>query len=171
MVLLNESATKGNIKDAITDWLAPNESEDSIVLIQYSGPGISEPALKVYDATINATEFDSMLDELESENVAVIIDSCFSGGMFQGVSLPPGLTPRYSSSDAGGKGDFVKSIEGDGRVVLAACNTSELAFESSDLENGVFTYFLLESFTNVSADTNLNGWVSVEEAFNNSTPS
>jgi len=51
LMLLNESATKANIADAIETWLANNEAADDTVVIYYSGHGS-------YDTDDNGDEID-----------------------------------------------------------------------------------------------------------------
>ena len=155
-LLLNENATKNGIKDAI-DWLDSMEDEDDIVLFYFSGHGWEIPSeerengyahIVPYDAldwhysegVITDKELDSWLDELESNHVVVILDSCYSGRMF--------------------------SICEKDRVVLTAGGRFLLCpvSESDELKSGIFTYFLLEGF-NGSADKNNDGWISAEEVF------
>jgi uncharacterized caspase-like protein len=49
--------------------------------------------------------------------------------------------------------------------VLAASAADQSSWESLELMNGVFTYFLVEALQSHAADGNSNGLVSAEEAF------
>ncbi len=156
-LLLNEDATKKSIRDNITGWLDNLEDEDDVVLIYFSGHGYKIPPslrekgyahIVPYDAAdwhycdnvITDKELDSWLDELESNKIVVIIESCYSGRML--------------------------SIREEGRVILTAGGKYFLCpvDESEELNHGIFTYFLLKGFSG-SADKNLDGWVSAEEVF------
>jgi hypothetical protein len=54
-------------------------------------------------------------------------------------------------------------------VVVTACDDNELSQESSELRNGVFTYYLVEGMAGL-ADDNSNGWVSGEECWGYAEP-
>ena len=156
-LLLNENATKRSIRDNITGWLDAREDQDDVVLIYFCGHGYKIPLsqrekghahIVPYDApdwhycdnVITDKELDSWLDELESNKIVVILDSCYSGKML--------------------------SLRHEGRVVLAAGGKYFLCpvDESEELGHSIFTYFLLQGF-NGSADKNNDGWVSAEEVF------
>jgi hypothetical protein len=156
-ILLNENATKNNIRDAIINWLDGKEDENDIVLIFYTSHGWRIPIWQrryghalvfTYNVTeeqriedkITDIEFDEWVDELESRHIAIIFGSCYSGRMF--------------------------ALRQYGRVLLAAggkyffCGVDE----SDPLEHGIFTFFLLQGFKGL-ADINNDGWVTAEEAF------
>ncbi|MEA2055527.1 MAG: caspase family protein [Candidatus Thermoplasmatota archaeon] len=156
-LLLNENATKADIQDAIVNWLDGKEDENDVALYYFSGHSWKTPipnrleghAYSIpYDVSdryysddkITDVELDSWLDTLESKNVVVILDTCFSGRM--------------------------KSLHQKGRTVLAAggkylfCPVDE----DKDIGHGIFTYFLLQGFDGV-ADLNNDGWVTAREAF------
>ena len=156
-LLLNENATKDNIRDNITEWLDDREDQDDVVLIYFSGHGwrmpfshrkeghayiipYDSPDSHYCEGVITDKELDSWLDELESNKIVVILDSCYSGRMF--------------------------SLRQEGRVILAAGGKYILCpvDESEELGHGIFTHFLLQGF-NGSADKNNDSWVSAEEAF------
>lgn len=156
-MLLNANATKNNIHDAIVNWLGSRENENDIVLIFYGDHGWKIPFYQrryghstvfTYNVTteqrlndkITDKEFDSWIDNLESEHIVVILDTCYSGRMF--------------------------SLREKGRVILAAggkylfCGVDE----DDALESGIFSYFIRQSFTGI-ADVNDDGWVTAEESF------
>jgi uncharacterized caspase-like protein len=121
-VLLNSQANKTNIKAAIEKWLDAKETTDDTVLFFYSGHGLCfqesrynpdgdieadgyDEYLFVYQPhectsadpcfindAIADGELDSYLDKLESNNIVVITDTCFSGGMTKAADLT--LTPK-----------------------------------------------------------------------------
>jgi len=109
---------------------------------------------------------------LESTKV-VILDTCYSGGFgryaqlqARGISLndsavePPKVPEGASSRD----------LNRAGYVTLTACD-DDVAYESSFLENGVFTYYLVEGLgPDHPADSNSNGAVSAEEVFSYASP-
>ena len=50
--------------------------------------------------------------------------------------------------------------------MLAASGQYEFAYENSDLQHGVFTYFLLKGFSGLKADMDNDGYITIRELFN-----
>lgn len=193
-LLLDSQATKGAIHDAIVNWIDPLEDEDTLVVIFYSGHGMQAPdddgdendAYDEFivpfgiDVTIRPTplqrairddELAAWLDELESQNVVLIADTCFSGGMVPSAiagrvkSLSPYVEPLASPPTQVLSDGFVQDIGQSGRLILMASAENQYSLESIELGHGVFSYYLLEALRSPSADQNGNGWISAEEAF------
>ena len=181
-LLIDSTATKSGIQNAITNWLASREGPGDLVVIFFSGHGGSGPDvpplgdevdgydeyISPYDALtyswtndIADDEFNAWLSTLDSTKVVVLIDSCHSGGMIMGAK---GITKVGSGKVAVGDG-FAKDIDKAGRVVLTASDDDQDSFGFGALQNGVFTYYLVEGLQTPAADTNGNGWVSAEEAY------
>lgn len=158
-LLLNENATKNDIRESITHWLDDKEDENDIVLYYFTGHSWKMPILerlkgkghtytypydasdtKYSDGKITDIELDSWLDELESRHVVVILDTCYSGRML--------------------------ALRQRGRIILTAGGKYLFCPVDEDdmLGNGIFSYFLLQGFDGV-ADINDDGWVSAEEVF------
>jgi len=156
-ILLNENATKDKIHDAIVNWLGEKEDENDVVLIYYVDHGWKIPlkqrryghaAVFTYNVTaegrledkITDKEFDSWMDTLDSKNIVIILDTCYSGRMF--------------------------ALRQNGRVLLAAGGKHFFCGVDEDdiLGNGIFGYFLMQGFKGV-ADLNNDGWISAEEVF------
>jgi len=180
-LLIDSAATKSSIQNAITNWLASREGPGDLVVIFFSGHSGSGPDvppldeadghdeyLSPYDALTDSwandiadDELDAWLSTLDSTKVVVIIDSCFSGGMIKGAK---GSAKAGSGKVAVGDG-FAKDIDRAGRVVMTACDDDQESFEFDALQNGIFTYYLVEGLQAAAADVNGNGSVSVEEAY------
>ena len=143
-ILLNSEATGSNIRSAIR-WMDSKEDEDDIVLFFFSGHGFYGNSIAVYPWNLfYMSRLDENMDKLGSKNMVLIFNSCFSGG-FQNYLAQPG------------------------RVILMSSKSNEYSYMSLQLKNGIFTYFLLEGFAG-SADSNHDGWVSAEEAFDYAAP-
>jgi hypothetical protein len=194
-LLLDSWATKETIRQAIIYWLDEHENENTTVIFFFSGHGMYaqdidgdeadgyDEFLVPYDiqyddqqqiwlpeTAIRDDEFGTWLDELESNQIVVIVDSCFSGGIAAGATASSRGLLSQADMGAGAAnlqaGDaFAQDVNESGRVVLMASAADQASWESSALEHGVFTYFLIEALSSTSADTNQNGWVSAEEAF------
>ncbi|HHE41299.1 MAG TPA: caspase family protein, partial [Dehalococcoidia bacterium] len=189
-LLTNSQATKSAIQDAITNWLDTREGAQSLVVVFFSGHGGNDMPdangdetyggdeyICPYDSSlyswaydVSDDELDTWLSALESQNVVVFIDSCFSGGMIRGPqdAVSRGISKATGESlpaQAGVEGDgFARDINKPGRVVLTASSDTQYSWEFGALQNGAFTYYLVEGLQSSSADTNGNGMVSAEEA-------
>lgn len=157
--LPEEHATKANIDYAI-EWIDEREDASTEVLIYFSGHGgpindqppldeadNQDELLGVYNTNdtpqflnyVRDDDFKNQLAALETQNLAVILDACNSAGM---------------------------EITNTHRAVLAASREDQNSWESSELEHGVFTYYMLEAMRTPSSDTNGDSWLSVQEIYN-----
>jgi uncharacterized caspase-like protein len=116
-------------------------------------------------------------------NIVVILDTCMSGGFAKGVegTVKTVTNPRVSK-DAVAKKHFgeglverlkqrpiSRDLNQAGYVVLMACGEGDYAYEFEALENGVFTYYVVEALGG-PADINSNNEVSAEESFHYADP-
>lgn len=158
VILSEEHAMKEYVDYAfqrIDEW----EDEDTEVLVYITGHGgqiadvppldeadDQDELLGVYDTNdtpefvnhILDDNFKTQLANLETEYLAVIIDACNSGGM---------------------------EVINPHRAVLAAAQEDQNSWESSELEHGVFTYYMLQAALDPASDTNGDCWLSVQEIY------
>jgi len=164
LLLLNDDATAEAIAGAI-EWLSYIEGPDSTVVFYYSGHGGQAPdggipdlGIPPLDSDIEADGcdegivsydgvpiVDSVLGQafstFESQKVAIILDSCYSGGMLD-------------------EGELVA----DDRVVATACDAGQLSYDSHPNGSTIFDYlFVDQAILKGKADVNGDG-VSIEEA-------
>ncbi len=154
-LLLNENATKADIQDAIVHWLGERVTKNDVVLYYFCGhswrmtlkyrlQGLTGHTVTYpYDKSTNRItdiELDSWFDQIQSEHVVMILDTCYSGKM--------------------------TALIQNGRTILAAGGKYLLCpvDEDQSLKSGIFTFFLLQGFNGV-ADINDDGWVTAEEVF------
>ncbi len=189
-MILNHGVTHDAVQQAITGWLS-QAPEDSTVLIYYSGHGSRTPdtngdEIDGYDETLVPWDYGSKhkfivddeihrwLSMLKANKVILIFDSCHSGTMERGVytarristapgarAIDPPLTDGLVSDlvpTAGSRGTWWKDF------VITACKPNESAYESSVLQNGALTYYLLEALKG-KGDVNGDGWVTTQEAY------
>jgi hypothetical protein len=143
-VLLNSGAANADIYYAI-EWLAERAGADDTVLFYFCGHS-SPQHLATYDYFISDWQIASWLDGLRSHKVVVILDTCYAGS-------------------------FSKELGRNGRVVLMGCQQSESSFEDRELGYGVFTYYILQAFSNFdSVDANRDYEISAEEIFKYAEP-
>jgi len=113
-------------------------------------------------AIITDDLMNSLLNKIHAKGVAVILDSCYSGGMSD-IDNSKGFFRRFlNHSLSNWMRDFSRHISKKGRVTLMACRENETAlvtfakmFGSGFVREGLQGY----------ADNNKDGVVSVEEAF------
>jgi PKD repeat protein len=175
MTLYDSQATLARVRGAL-DWLRRNSQPDDLVFFYFAGHGFQgdddngdeldglDEFLALYDTQTDAKdatglrddEFGRFLDQVNSEHVMVVFDSCFSGG--QGRSLSGGTRPWP------GKLDLFEDFSLEGKLVLAAASESQRSLESDVLKHGVFTYFLLEGLQG-AADLDGDFRITADEAF------
>ena len=133
--LLKDSKASASAIMAAIDWMNSYEGSGSECVFFYSGhgstyDGYNDGDTEYTDEAIVSTDLYLILDGqlksrfsgFSSQKIAFIFDSCFSGGM--------------------------DDLKGTGRVVVAACGEEELSYDgTSDLKNGVFTYYFMEDLT------------------------
>jgi len=116
--------------------------------------------------------------EFECRNVCLVIDSCKAGGVSRSVSsmdedpeeLAAGIAEDFgrlvaTSSDT-------RAVDGSegGPVLLAASSEAGTGRTSVALENGIFTFFVVEALWQPRTDADGDGIVSAEEVFAYAAP-
>jgi len=152
-MLLDNQATHANILAAV-DWLLASEAAGDTVVFAYSGHGSNGRAddgdSERTDECIIPWEISRLWDgelaqrfaQLDSTDAWISFDSCYAGGMDD-----PGTS-------------------GPGKVVTLACSERSYSYEGSDVENGYYTYLMVElGMTGGLGDSNGDGIVTVEEAY------
>ena len=196
-LLTDNGASKTGIDEAIEN-MALKADADDVFLFFFSGHGSNIPdeeggdEVDRYDEVIcpwdttaeigNVISDDELGDWLAEckGNVAVILDTCMSGGFTKGIeeivkSVPNPQVPK----DAIAKKHFgeglvehlkqrpiSRDLNQVGYVVLMACEEDKSAYESRRLKNGVFTYYIVEGLWGPADEINISDdKISAEEAF------
>ncbi len=125
------NATRNDIIEAI-DWLREHETEGDEVVFFYSGHGARgrandgdgetiDEGIVPWEATASSVIWDGdlkqMFSNFDTTRIIFIFDSCYSGGM--------------------------TDLKAGGRIIVMASTETGLAYEDSNLENGVFTYYFI----------------------------
>lgn len=130
-LLLNRKA-KGDAIYAAIDWMEQWEGPNSECVFFYSGHGgtyngYDDGDTEYTDESIIEYGLKHILDgflrdafsSYESQKIAFIFDSCFSGGM--------------------------DDLAGEGRVVVTASGETQYSWDGADwMQNGVFTYYFMD---------------------------
>lgn len=149
------NATRDDILGAI-NWLRASEIAGDEVVFFYSGHGTRglkadadretiDEGIVPWECAAGAVIWDGdltlMFSDFDTTRIIFIFDSCYAGGM--------------------------TDLKASGRVIAMASTESGVAYESSTLENGVFTYYFVdEGMLQRLADTTpKDGLITVEEAF------
>jgi uncharacterized caspase-like protein len=164
--LINKTETE--IRRAVSGFLA-NKRPDDLVLVYFSGHGVLDSrgrlflALKdtqtsILTATaIPSTFIADEMDNCRSKRQILILDCCHSGAFARGT--------KAGEQKAVTEATFEGS--GYGRVVLTASDSTQYALEGdqviSQTELSLFTHFLLEGLRTGEADSNDDGYVSLDE--------
>jgi len=88
---------------------------------------------------------------LKSLRTLVILDTCFSGGSIQNARMM-GNVPNAAPSEQ----SLHRLAEGSGRIVFAASRVDQESLESTTLQHGYFTYYLLKSLSSTKAQAPLS---------------
>jgi uncharacterized caspase-like protein len=162
--------TAQEIRLALEDFLDGRGTGD-LLLVYLSCHGLLNARRRLFFAAtdtrkdrLGATGVESawVLDQLEhcrARRQVLILDSCFSGAFAHGAK---------GEADLGLKDRFLG--EGRGRVVLTASTATEYSFEGDPTDaaaaaGSVFTAALVEGLRTGAADTDHDGYVSVEDAY------
>jgi len=178
MLLCDEQATAGSIRDALFNWLKQPIAED-LVTIYYAGHGSPESPdnlknlfLLPYDvnyAKIGSTGFPmwdietSLNRFIRAKRVIVVADACHAAGVGENfdTALRAGRGLKVNPITNGFSG---LSDAGDSVCILSAAAASQFSQEGEKWGggHGVFTYFLLQGLSG-KADSNHDGHVTVGE--------
>jgi len=132
VTLFDENATMENIVDAF-NWLSSVEDKNDVSIFYFAGHGSKTSEgerISIYNDIIYDKELDEIIGNLDGR-IVIILDSCFSGG-------------------------FIEELGKKNRVVMTACGENELTYQSDELQNGIFGYFVnkcLSSFTKTAEAT------------------
>ena len=168
-VLLDYHATKTDIEKYLEGWLPNRVEKGDSVFIYFSGHGAPNPKtgdgyLVPYDGDPNylgATGYSlkrlyEQLAKLPAKQVAVVLDSCFSGAGGRSV-LAQGMRPVVISVE--------NPILATGNtVVLTASSGSQVSSTYTQKAHGLLTYYFLKGLHG-EADQNQDGEINLTELY------
>jgi Caspase domain/WD domain, G-beta repeat len=158
------------VRLAVEDFLDGRGTGD-LLLVYLSCHGLLDARRRLYFAAtdtrkdrLGATGVEAawILDQLEhcrARRQVLVLDSCFSGAFAHGAKGEAGLDLRDR---------FLG--QGRGRVVLTASSATEYSFEGDPTDavvpaGSVFTAALVQGLRTGAADTDHDGYVSVDDAY------
>lgn len=118
-----------------TEW---GFSIDKIETMVFQAPYGLYPYSSMDDTLLTGEELKAEMDKLSGVQIC-FLDSCHSGGVGSALAAP-------------------------NREVFCACGANEFSVENPEINNGVFTYNFINSWSD-SADLDQDGQISFQEAF------
>jgi VCBS repeat-containing protein len=160
-MLLNTQATKAGIEAAIADAATVSGSDD-VFLFYFAGHGGQwttdvlpadetdglDEYLKPYDSIT-----DDLTNDIVDEDLALLLGS-----------VPAERTMVFlDACNSGGTGADLNTLPNT--IVMTSTDEIQLSAESAGLQNGVFTYYVVQAMADPATDANLDEIISVEEVF------
>jgi formylglycine-generating enzyme required for sulfatase activity/uncharacterized caspase-like protein len=154
------------MEDAIYRLFA-NRQKDDLLLLFFSGHGVKDESGKLYLATrttrkdngklvkpsaVAASFLHESINESRSQRQVLILDCCFSGAIAQGLTVKDDGTV-----------DIKTQLGGKGRAILTSSTSTQYSFEQEEAELSIYTRYLVEGIEKGAADTDGDGWISVDE--------
>ena len=144
-LLVDEQATHTAVSEAI---LGPLEAaqEDDVIVISFAGHGSPDGSLVLFDTdatdlpgtALPMTTFADAFKSTRARIVLCILDCCFSGQ----------APARVFKTEARPRNAFaLTGFAGEGRILLAACATSEAAWEQPGTGHGLLTYAIIDALS------------------------
>ncbi len=172
VVRTDEKASLTDFIKYIENWLPNNVEKGAKVFVYFSGHGTPNPKtgnayLVPYDGDptfIESTGYPverlyAALDKLPTDDVSVVLDSCFSGAGGRSV-LAKGARPLVQ---------VVSVTKGTKASVLSAGASDQISNTYDEKGHGLLTYFLLKALGG-EGDANSDGTVTLSEAHQYAAP-
>lgn len=180
ILLLDENATQRKIRSAIGTQIPRLTSDNDVVYIYYAGHGYPEldnrthshdgmekylvpndaESEDLFSSGISMEEIKRFFSRIAAKQVIFFIDSCYSGCAGGRTFANPNLQTRAPLS-----GEFLdKLAEGEGRIVITACDVNEVSLEINTIGHGLFTHYLSEGLKG-KGDIDRDGLVSIGELY------
>ena len=128
-------------------WLRQNAKAADTVVFFFAGHGFSSDGVQyllpieadtrnpstLRRTCLRLTEVRQELDGIEAQRVVVFIDACRN-------------EPRADRAEGDNRmtAEMEEALRGQARAVYYACSVGERSFERADVDNGVFTHYLLQ---------------------------
>ncbi len=164
--LINQTETE--IRRAISSFLNKRKPDD-LVLVYFSGHGVLDSSGRLFLASkdtqtsilrataIPSTFITDEMDNCRSKRQILILDCCNSGAFARGTKAGEQKVVTETTFEGNGYG----------RVVLTASDSTQYALEGDQIiyqtDLSLFTHFLLEGLKSGDADSNSDGYISLDE--------
>ncbi len=156
VLLVDERATKVNIVASLEAIAAAAKPTDKMLFF-FAGHGMQgglvpvDVNLKTGDNILHHWEIKSIFKKSQSNNKLAIVDACHSGGMEESWYI-------------GMVSDLLLGYQNTGIAMFLACGANEVSKERSDIQQGFFTYFMVQGLGG-KADFNNNLQITLQELY------
>lgn len=178
VLLLDQEATLTRLRSTLGTHLKNKAGKDDMVIIFFAGHGATEKDVMspdgdglekyllpydadtkdLYASALPMREISHIFNRIRSERLVFIADSCYSGASGGRTIGITGIRANISEA-------YLDRItKGKGRVIMTASGANEVSEENDKLQNGVFTYFLVEGLKG-KADADKDGLITVDEVY------
>lgn len=159
--------TRRNILDAAAD-LARRVQRGDALFVYVSSHGIEidgQPFLVPADATdaaelstlLSMQDFLRALAAIPSRDQVLAIDACHSGLS----EFVPARTRPWSDGSGRVLKDAARNL-----FIISSSEVGQVSYEDANLQSGVMAHALLQALYGIAADTDFDGVLSAQEAFN-----
>ncbi|MGF1537982.1 MAG: GUN4 domain-containing protein [Elainellaceae cyanobacterium] len=161
--LLNPTQPK--MAETIELWFQ-NRQPDDLLLLFFSGHGVKDDRRALHFASsstkksrnrlvrstaTSARFLNDCIRGCKANYQVVVLDCCFSGAFGDLLARDDGTL------------DLQEQLGAEGRVVLTSTSAVDYSFEEKGADLSIYTGYLVEGITTGAADTDADGWISVEE--------
>lgn len=167
VLLLNDRATKLNITLAMRQLYAKAGPEDRVIFF-FAGHGDKGFFLPYeYEGSRNSAlfhdEVKAFFKQCSAKTKLCIADACHSGSIKNPNLVSRDQSASVSKADTG-SASYRQLEDGGGVVVMMAAKSNEVSWETSEIGQGVFSFFLVRGLGG-QADKNQDRVVSIEELY------
>lgn len=140
--LVDADATLQRVEKALKDVLCSATKEDTVI-VSFSGHGTRDHGLVCFDtestnlgsSTLPMASLADWFRDSNARAIICVLDCCFSGAAPAKV-LEEGAGAR--------SGIGLQELAGEGRIIIAACNINESAYELPSRQQGLLTSVLTD---------------------------
>lgn len=174
--LVDGMATANEIRNGL-QWLAEQTGKDDTAVFFFSGHGgriENGPLVGNYlipfdtdpqdleNTTIDSMELTTLLRNIKAGRLLVLFDCCHAGGIGQPKESGLISIPNFKT---GLKEQLYERLgQGNGRAIIASSRSNEYSWVLPDMNNSLFTYYLLEAFRGL-APTRGDGLIRLFDLF------
>jgi tetratricopeptide (TPR) repeat protein len=167
--ILNEGLAM--VRKAIARFFDAKHRDD-LLFLYFSGHGVRDEQGHLYLAVrdteravlagtaIEASFVTARMDRSASKRLVLVLDCCHSGAFGYGAKAAQGASVGTATAFEG---------TGRGRVVLTATDSTQYAWEGDqvigDVENSLFTHYLIEGLRSGAADRDEDGLITIDEIY------
>ncbi|MTJ51732.1 Clp protease [Anabaena sp. UHCC 0253] len=166
-IVVMPNPQRQDMENAI-EKLFDNRQKDDLLLLYFSGHGITDDSGKLYLTNSQTCKYDNgnliktsatpasliheFMENSRSQRQVIILDACFSGAFAEGMKAKDDSSVEIN-----------QQLGGKGRAVLTSSSSIEYSFEQAGEELSVYTRYIVNGIETGAADTDNDGLISVDE--------